>query len=132
MLDAELLFRVLKRTLSRGGEYADIFLEQRRTAFIHLEDEKIEKVISGISSGVGIRLISKGKTFCVFSNDNSEPSLLEIADALNTAVRGEAAWSLPDWRRARPGADFLIKMPPDEIPVSRKIVLVKEADRVAR
>ncbi|HWR58262.1 MAG TPA: TldD/PmbA family protein [Thermodesulfovibrionales bacterium] len=132
MLDVELLSKVVNKALSRGGEYADVFVEHRNTAFIHLEDEKIEKVVSGVVSGVGIRLVSNGKTFYAFGNDASETSLMEIADTLSKALCGTVAKLSPDMRKARPGADLRIERYPTEVPVSEKIGHAKKADRVAR
>ena len=44
MLDYELLKKILKKTLSSGGEYADVFVERRKPTSIQLEDDKIEKI----------------------------------------------------------------------------------------
>ena len=41
MLDNELLKKILKKTLSSGGEYADIFVEQRKSTAIQLEDNNL-------------------------------------------------------------------------------------------
>ena len=62
MIDDEILQRVLKKTLSNGGEYADIFMEQRSANAVQLEDNRVEKVISGSRAGVSIRLICNGRT----------------------------------------------------------------------
>ncbi|MDP3111343.1 MAG: DNA gyrase modulator, partial [Thermodesulfovibrionales bacterium] len=82
MLDNELFLKILKKTLSSGGEYADVFVEHRRPTSIQLEDNKIEKIFTGVDSGVGIRLIANGKTYYAFSNDISEKALLELAGGL--------------------------------------------------
>lgn len=132
MLNAELLSKVLKKVLSRGGEYADIFAEQRRATSIHLEDEKIEKVVSGVDSGVGIRLIYEGKTAYAFSNNSSEDSLMELADTLSKSFRGAITNLEFDMRKEKARVDFIIKMFPDKIPMAKKIDLVEKANRAAR
>lgn len=132
MLNTELLTKVLKRVLSRGGEYADIFLEQRKSTSIHLEDEKIERVVSGVDGGVGMRLISGGKTAYAFSNSSSEDSLTELADTLSKSFRGAIANLVFDMRKEKAGGDFIIKMLPDKIPMAKKINLVEKANRAAR
>lgn len=132
MLDPMIIQRVLKKALSAGGDYADIFTEQRRTTSVHLEDSRIEKVVSGVDSGVGIRLISGGKTSYAFSNDASEGSLMEQADTLSRAFRKAAVTRVLDMRKERPPVDFVIKMSPDSVSMTGKIDLVKTADRAAR
>jgi len=79
MLNSTLFEKVLRKLLSRGGEYADIFSEHRKATSIHLEDGKIEKIVSGVDAGVGIRLIANGKTTYAFTNDTAESSLLGLA-----------------------------------------------------
>ncbi len=131
MLDPDLSLKVLKRVLSHGGEYADIFVEQRRTSSIHLEDEKVEKVSTGVDSGVGIRLIWGGKTSYAFSNDASGESLTELAETLSKTAKGSFN-PVFDLRKARPETDFVVLKSPDTIPMAGKIVLVHKADRAAR
>lgn len=132
MLNIDLMSEVLKKALSRGGDYADIFAEQRRSTSIRLEDRKVEKVMTGIDSGVGIRLISGGKTSYAFTNDSSDGSLTSLADTLSKSLRIAVSSPLPDIRRITPGADFPIKLPPDEVPMQRKVALVEKADHIAR
>ena len=51
----ELLAKMIKKALSNGGDYADVFIEHQRPLSIVLEDDKIEKLISGIDAGIGVR-----------------------------------------------------------------------------
>lgn len=133
MLDAELLSKILNRALSRGGEYADIFVENRRATSIQLEDEKIEKVVSGVDIGVGIRLISAGKTAFAFSNDLSGDSLTELAATLSNTLRETSKRDMViDMRKENPAINFTIRMFPDLIPMTDKITLVTAANRIAR
>jgi TldD protein len=135
MLDNELLQKIIKKTLSSGGEYADVFVEQRKPTVIQLEDNKIEKILSGVDSGVGIRLISNGKTFCAFSNEFSENALLEIADTLIKASSAHGSLSTVqnfDLRKQNPNIDFQIKLPPEKISMDKKIELVRAGNKTAR
>ena len=132
MLNIDLMSEVLKRALSRGGDYADIFVEQRRSTSIRLEDRKVEKVMTGIDSGVGIRLISGGKTSYAFTNDSSDGSLTSLADILSKSLQRATSSSLPDIKRITPEADFAIKLLPDEVPMQSKVALVEKADHIAR
>jgi len=132
VLNIDLMSEVLKRALSRGGDYADIFVEQRRSTSIRLEDRKVEKVMTGIDSGVGIRLISGGKTSYAFTNDSSDGSLTSLADILSKSLQRATSSSLPDIKRITPEADFAIKLLPDEVPMQSKVALVEKADHIAR
>lgn len=131
MLDPALSQEILKKVLSNGGEYADIFVEQRRTTSIHLEDTKIEKVSTGVDSGVGVRLIRGGKTSYAFGNETSGKSLTELAETLSNKAHGSFN-PLFDFRKAQPATDFVVRQFPDTTPMARKIALVQSANRAAR
>lgn len=132
MLDNELLLKILKKTLSSGGEYADVFVEYRKPTSIQLEDNKIEKIFSGIDSGVGIRLIFNGKTFYAFSNDISEKALIELADNLTRASKSSKKDIALDLRKQRSEIDFNIKLLPESVSMDKKIGLVRTANKTAR
>ena len=95
--------RILKRSLSRGGDYADIFLEESRTTNVTLEDEKVERAVTGIDRGAGVRVIWGEKTAYAYTNDISEAGLLEVADTIREAVRGDKAGAVIDLTSRKPG-----------------------------
>ena len=132
LAEQELFARVIRKALSQGGQYADIFLEERRSTTIHLEDRKVEKVVTGFSGGVGIRLIHDGKTAYAFTNDSSEETLLELARSVSRAASGMGTQLVLDMRKRVPSVRFPVLIPPETVPMSRKIDAVKAADRAAR
>jgi TldD protein len=132
MLDKELLLKILKKALSSGGEYAEVFVEQKKPVSIQLEDRKIEKVITGVDFGLGIRLIYNGRSAYAYSNNLSEESLLRAASGVSKAASGQATDSVIDLRTKTPSVSFDIKLFPEDIPVEKKISLVRKADTVAR
>ncbi|MBI5102668.1 MAG: TldD/PmbA family protein [Nitrospirae bacterium] len=132
MLDPEIHAKLIKTAISRGGQYADVFVESRTVTSLVLDDGRLEKVISGTDSGVGIRLIYNGRTFYAFSNDLSESSLLAGAREVSAAAKGDGAGVSLDLSIRRPSVDFNIALPPSGVPVKEKIALVRKADRTAR
>ncbi len=132
MIDRELHVKLIGKTLSQGGEYADSFLEQREQTFLMLEDGKLEKVVTGTETGVGLRLIYKGRTAYAYSNDLSEGALLQAAYETSRAA-GEGFFERPiDLMVRRPSAAFDIKLLPGDVAVDAKIELVRKADLTAR
>ncbi|KPK01673.1 MAG: peptidase C69 [Nitrospira bacterium SG8_35_4] len=130
----ELLSRLLKKALSKGGDYADIFIENTKPLTIQLEDDKIEKLTSGLDSGIGIRVIFNGKSAYAYSNDFSEESLEGIAEAVSSAVRenAESTDLIFDMTRVKPQLDFIIQQYPGDIDIKKKIDLVERANRTAK
>jgi TldD protein len=141
----ELASKVIKRAISKGGNYADIFIEHKHHVSIQLEDDKIEKVISGIDAGIGIRVILGSRSAYAYSNDFSEDSLLNLAETVSKAAKEKGSESrlesIPmtrtedvtiNLKKVSPQVDFKIKFNPRDIGIERKTLLVKNANRVAR
>jgi TldD protein len=132
MLDKELLLKVLKKTISYGGEYAEIFVEYKKPLSIHLEDRKIERVITGVDYGLGIRLIYNSRIAYAYSNDLSQESLLRAASEVSRAASGKVTNSIIDLRTKTPFVSFDIKLFPENIPIEKKISILRKADTVAK
>lgn len=90
MLDKRELSRVLSRALARGGDFAEIYLEEKQISNVICEDNRIERINSGREKGAGIRVLKDGKTAYVYTNDLSESGLSKAAD-LATHVFSSAA-----------------------------------------
>ena len=86
MIDDSLMEYLLKRAMSDGGDFADIYAEQRRGTIVQFEAGRIEKAVSGSVSGIGIRLVSDKKTAYAYSNDFSRETLERIADTVRISL----------------------------------------------
>ncbi len=132
MIEPELAAKILKKALSNGGQFADIFCESRQTTTIQLEDNKIEKVLIGLDAGAGIRLINNKITAFAYSNDFGESYLFEIANIVSNIAKDAYTDSVIDLKKAYPATVFIIQKKPDTVPVSLKIEQVKRANQHAR
>lgn len=129
----ELLSNIIKKALSNGGDYADVYIEHERPLAMQLEDDTIEKITSGSDSGVGVRVIFGDKSAYAYSNDFSDSSLLHIAETVSRAVKeGARKKTSFDLTKVRPSVDFKIKYYPPDVEMRKKISLVENANRVAR
>jgi TldD protein len=132
-LPEELLKRILADALSTGGDYADIYIEQMRPLTIQLEDNKVEKIVSGVDAGIGIRIIFGSRSAYAYSNDLSERSLFELSRAVRSAVKEKHGRADDiDLTTVSPSVDFKIRKYPDTVGMDRKIRLLQEANRAAR
>jgi TldD protein len=124
---------VLKTILKSGGDYADVYAEKTESIFIICEDNRVEKVISGIDAGIGLRLIRNFKTAYAYTNDPSESNLLGIARELSGSLASGAA-SLHDITLNHIKPSFLLSaaVDPQTIDAGRKIEYVMRANDSAR
>ena len=51
------LKKILSRALRNGGQFADLFYESREETRLVLENNRLEKVITGTDRGAGLRVI---------------------------------------------------------------------------
>lgn len=127
-------FKILKKALKMGGDFADIYMEETVNTSIICEENKIEKVISGRDRGLGLRVIFDFKTAYAYTNDLTEKGLLELADVVSKAVKdGKAKEDLSLLKQGKEIAQgFFIKTPPSGVDLFKKVLLVKKANSFAR
>ncbi len=132
MLSEMRITPVLSALLSRGGEYGELFYEEVRALLVLLEDGRIECVLSGTDSGIGIRLIYRGKTFYAYTNDVSGRTLLSLAwDLSRYAEGGGVPVDLPA-SVAAARSPSVVRVLPSSRGIGEKVALVSLMDRVAR
>jgi len=125
--------KILKKILENGGEYAELYFEKSYGTSIVCEDDRIEKVISGIDTGVGLRLIKNFKTAYAFTNELTEDALLTMSSDLSRSlVQGDAATTDFILKRIKPPFTLSVVSHPDGVDVARKIEAVNRANEFSR
>ena len=118
--------RILKEALSQGGEFAEIFLENKLTTSVVMEDNRIEDVLTGFEQGAGIRVIFGHKTAYSYTNTVTERELFHAASMLKHAIKiGKGYISLDLSKPGENGKGEIEKHPGSVISL-RKVEIVKE------
>jgi TldD protein len=132
LVEQDVLQRVLGTALERGGEFAEVFVEDRTTSSAMLDQRRVEELSSGRDRGAGIRVVFGETTGFAHTADLSERGLLAAAQAA-AAVAREGGGGV---REIKLGD--LINYPspaqtaPGDVAKSKKIELLLHADDVAR
>ncbi len=133
MIDESVLQRVLGAALRTGGDFAEVFAEDRRGTSAHLDDGKIEELTSSRSRGAGIRVVVGDTTGFAHTADLRESGLLAAAEAAAAVARqgggGTRAAALSA-RAVTPVGEVVIR--PVDVAKARKVELLKRADEAAR
>ena len=87
IIEPDVLQRVLGQALAGGGEFAEVYAEDKRSSAAGLDDGKVEQVTSGRDRGAGIRVVSGETTGFAHTADLSERGLRAAADAAAAAAR---------------------------------------------
>lgn len=125
---------VLRKALRRGGEYADIFIEMTTPLAIVCEDNHIEKILTGIERGAGLRLVAGQRTAYAYTNELTTASLLELAEAVSSAAadgQGRPKQAICLTKRL-PSVEQHVRILPEAVGIERKVALVSGANRRAR
>ena len=88
MLDHELINRTLSTAMRTGGEFAEVFVEDKRSSSAVLDDGRVEELTSGRDRGAGIRVVVGDTTGFAHTADLSEAGLSAAAKAAAAAARG--------------------------------------------
>lgn len=131
MIDESLTKKVLGEALARGGDLAEIFVEDRRSTSFHLEDSKVEDVISGRDTGAGVRVISGERASYAYTNLLTEQALLETARAARAGLDSEAR-KVVDLRRSAPPVEHPAAIDPASVGAPEKVASLRRADEAAR
>jgi len=132
LLDKSLLKEVLDLATANGGDFADIYIEEKRTTGISCEAGQIERVQSGVDAGAGLRVVSGETTAYAYTNDLTREGLVEAAKIVSHAAVGGKKGVNLDLTRVQPLVDFKFKERPGEVSTERKASVVQSADRAAR
>ena len=90
LVDADVAQRVLERALAHGGDFAELFCEDRRGFTLSIDESRIERPQSGSERGAGVRVIDGEVTRFAHVDGLAEDDLLHAADGLASALGGAA------------------------------------------
>jgi TldD protein len=133
LVDPDVVSRVLDAGRATGAEFAEVFVEDKRSTSAGLDDGRVEQVTSGRTRGAGIRVVAGETTGFAHTSDLSERGLVAAAQAAAAAarqggggVRSVALGPLVE----HPVND--VRIDPREVAKARKVELLQRADEAAR
>jgi TldD protein len=128
---------ILREALREGGEFADLFFEEAHSVAIVCEEDRIEKAISGVDIGIGLRILFGGKTFYGFTTEISKESLFNLAKRISRSAkeggeqRTEALLRLAQTAPISKSL-YQIQKHPERLSMEDKVSIVERANETAR
>jgi TldD protein len=133
MLDRELVEEVLRAVRAKGGTFAEVFVEERASMNVRLDDGKIEELTGGLDRGAGVRVGTGGTGYgYAYSNVLDRDALLRAADAAVAAIRDDGQGAVVDLRTIAPSIVHRAERPAATVPSADKVSWLREVDDVAR
>ncbi|HEY4375643.1 MAG TPA: TldD/PmbA family protein, partial [Acidimicrobiales bacterium] len=133
MIEEAVVSRVLGAALRTGGDFAELFAEDKRASSARLDDGKVEELGSGRDRGAGIRVVVGDTTGFAHTADLSEPGLLAAAEAAAAAARGGGGGTRTvALARQQAPKHYAVQVQPGQVAKATKVELLHRADDVAR
>lgn len=134
MLNKALIEDVLQAALETGGDFSEVFVEDRYTNRMVLQNSRLEKNLSGRDFGVGIRVFHGLQSVYAYTNDSSREGLLKAARTAAKAIQGKMDGKTTVIPLLKESVSTLhpIKIMPTEAAKSRKLAVMRNANDIIR
>jgi TldD protein len=132
VVNEETVNRILREALARGGDFADVFAEQRFRTSIVLDDGKIDSVTYGYPRGASVRVAYRNRTGFAFTDTIDYASLLDAALVASAVVENQGQTSPVDVTPRTLSQPFPIGSPMALETEALKFEFVQRMDAAAR
>lgn len=127
----ELLKKALAVALKRGGDFADVYLENRVSRSLLLEEGRFKSAVFGLVRGAGVRVIDGDKTGYAYTDELTEEKILRAAEVASfIATSGKKLQPVALKEQKRPSY-ISVKIPLQEVADSRRMEIMKRAHEAA-
>jgi TldD protein len=121
--------RILKKALSGGGDFSEIFAEKKTGTVISSEAKRIEKFNLNIDFGIGLRVVKKDVSAYAFTNDIN--SLSELASTVAESIKSGGKGDVVSLVKRSAQEVTQAKILSSSVDPEKKIALVKSAEEYA-
>ena len=133
MIDHDVLERVLATAMRSGGDFAEVYAEDKHSTSAGLDDGRVEQVTSGRDRGAGIRVIAGETTGFAHTADLSEGGLRAAAEAAAAAARGgNGGANVVALNQSESRVVNRVEREPDSVAKSDKVDLLMRMNNAAR
>ncbi len=131
-MDKETLAKVIAKALEKGGDFADVYLENRVSRQIIMEESVFKSGLYGISQGAGVRVISGNKTGYAYTDEITEEKLLRAAEVASY-VATNGTMTTPEGISVSSRPSYItVVQPLGEIADEKRIEVIRRADQAAK
>src|SRR4051812_12849998 len=85
----QLAAQLVERALAHGGEFAELYAEERSGMTLSLDDRKVERAQVGRELGASIRVIAGDSTYFGHVDGLAEADLMRLAGSVAAAARAD-------------------------------------------
>lgn len=131
MLNKQLVEDTLTAALSTGGDFAEVFVEDRTNNGIVMIGGKVESTMSGRDYGVGIRIFKGFNSVYAYTNKSDRDTLISTAKKAAAAIDGQKCDIAINLIRTDVNNIHNIKIDPNSVEKTRKVQVMRRAYETA-
>lgn len=123
--------RILTAATATGGDFAEIFIEDKTSNTLAMIGGLLENAVSGREFGAGIRILKEYFSVYAHTNDCREENLIKVARSAAQAVSGPKQDIILDLRKFTIPNAHVIKVMPDSVSKKQRIGWMRRAHEAA-
>jgi TldD protein len=123
--------KVMARALASGGEHCDLFFQEIRQCYLVLEDGAVNKAMTRLDRGAGVRVVRGVETGYAYSESLDERSLLAAAEVAAAVASGPAREVPAELRVGAHPSRYPVQRPWAGVPTPEKVKLLLRMQELA-
>ena len=127
MLNRNLIEDTLNAALSTGGDFAEVFVEDRTNDSIVMIGGKVDSTMSGRDYGVGVRIFKGFNSVYAYTSKSDRESLIATAKKAAAAIEGNQANKILNLEKSDVKNINLVQIDPDSIKKTQKVQFMRQA-----
>ena len=130
MISPVLAQKVLEAALSKGGDFSEIFIEEKYKTNLELIGGRLENAVTGRDFGLGLRILTGSNAIYVHTNRLDEESLIAFAKEASS-VAGTMGQHQGIILQSKPVKTHHYEKYPEQVEKAHKVELLKQIHRAA-
>jgi len=127
MLNKQLIEDTLTAALSTGGDFAEVYVEDRTNTGIVMIGGKVESTMSGRDYGIGIRIFKGFNSIYAYTNKSDRDTLISTAKKAAAAIEGTYTNLSINLIKSDAKNINPIKIDPNTVEKTKKVQLMRQA-----
>ena len=130
MISPNLAQKVLEAALSKGGDFSEIFIEEKYKSSFEMIGGRLEQAVSGRDFGLGLRILSGTNAIYVHTNKLDEASLMAFAKQASE-VAGGLSGQKSVQLQAKPVQTHRFEVYPESVAKQKKVEWMRRIHQAA-
>ena len=132
MISKKQAIEILNAGLATGGDFCEIYIEDKLSKTINVENGKVDTSSIAQTYGAGIRILKDLQSVYGYTNDVSFKSLKSLAESLSNSFSGKRVLTVESLKSKKVKNNSPIEKPLASVPVDEVIAYLKKGEKVMR